>query len=98
MFYSFYFCLEINRILWKDLSGLNNFGKDKGVNALKWLSKGIIVDLSVLTKRWFFKKIQILLKYSNLERHWPLKLKDITIFFYDFWQNDQSVKIATILK
>ena len=84
MFYSLFFCLEINRILWKDLSNLNNFGKEKGVNALKLLSKGIIVDLSVLTKRRFFKKIQIILKYSKLERHWPLKLKDITIFFIIF--------------
>mgnify|MGYP004179595677 CR=1 FL=1 len=28
-----------------------NFGKEKGVNALKLLNKGIIVDPSVLTKR-----------------------------------------------
>ena len=51
------------------MSGLKNFGKEKGVNALKLLSKGIIVDLSVLTKRRFFKEIQNLLKYSKLERH-----------------------------
>jgi hypothetical protein len=66
LFHNFCFCLEINKILLKDLSGFNNFGKEKNLDALKLLTKGTIVDLSVLTKRCFFKKIQILLKYSKV--------------------------------